>query len=57
MSLQTLQIPRQPLKDLGNLTELQSPQLVTSSPVQQQQPETFTITLPHLPLPLFTPLS
>ena len=54
MSLQTHQIQSQPLEDLGHLTELQSPQLVTSTPVQ---PETFTLTLPHPPVPTLTPLS
>ena len=54
MSLQTHQIQSQPLEDLGNLTELQSPQLVTSTLVE---PETFTITLPHSPVPTLTPLS
>ena len=54
MSLQTHQIQSQPLEDLGNLTELQSPQLVTSTPVQ---PETFTLTLPPPPVPSLTPLS
>ena len=56
MSLQTHQIQRQPLKDLGNLTELQSPQLVTSTPVQQQT-DTIIFTLPHHPVPILTPLS
>ena len=51
MSLQTHQIQSQPLENLGNLTELQSPQLVTSTPVQ---PETFTLTLPHPPVPILT---
>ena len=54
MSLQTHPIQSQLLEDLGNLTELQSPQLVTSTPVQ---PEMFTLTLPHPLVPTLTPLS
>ena len=56
MSLQTHQNQQQPLKDLGNLTELQFSQLVTSTPVQQQ-PETFTFTLPRHLVPILNTLS
>ena len=54
VSPQTHQSQRRPLEDLGNFAELQSPQLVTSTPVQ---PETFTLTLPHPPVSLLTPFS
>ena len=56
MDLQTPQIQQQSLEDLGNLTELQTPQLVTSTPLHQQH-ETFTLTLPPPPVPILTPVS